>query len=392
MLYDLSALEKNIFKFYESGDFFLFFLKNQELFPYTFALKKPTQKSVLQNLETLQKQIHKLQNLPAKIEYKEFSFKSLGTQSLPVSITFENEKDYLKYLKKEQEFESYKKNYLIAIALFPSLQELFVQRPNLLVKEIEVVQKILKVCSFIQKNPMPNIYLRELPMRGVDTKFIQQNRALVDVFLENILEKKFYNSHISKLSENGFEKKYGFKFEQPIVRFRILDEAFFITGLSDISLPIEEFEKLEVGCENVFIVENKITTLSFPQMKSSLVIFAKGYGVGILKNCSWLKEKKTFYWGDLDMDGFAILSQVRSYFAGVQSMLMDLQTIEKFMDLAVESEQKQYKELAFLNKEESLIYERLHNDFYGQNFRLEQEKIPFSYLLEQVCIINTTKE
>ncbi len=131
----------------------------------------------------------------------------------------------------------------------------------------------------------------------------------------------------------------------------------------------------------IFIIENKITFLSFFEIEDSIAIFGSGYKVSALKDAKWLQEKEIYYWGDIDLDGFAILSQLRSYFPNAKSFLMNEETIEKFKDLSVEYIPKNvYRELENLILEEKRVYKRLQNDFYGKNFRLEQERLPFSYV------------
>ena len=157
-----------------------------------------------------------------------------------------------------------------------------------------------------------------------------------------------------------------------------MDDSLNINGLSDITLPIDEFEKLHIVCDSIFIVENKITMLAFPQAKKSLVIFGSGYGVGILKNVEWLRSKKIYYWGDIDRDGFAILSQIRGHFSHVKSIMMDKESIANFKNLAVtDSKTGLYlTTLQHLTQDEEEIYQQV----YETKFRLEQERIDFSYM------------
>jgi hypothetical protein len=193
--------------------------------------------------------------------------------------------------------------------------------------------------------------------------------------LSNILQ----TIPLATIGDHSFELKYQLKYSLPQVRFRILDEDLYICGLSDITLCIDEFEKLQIDCQKVYIVENKITTLSFPAIKNSIVIFGSGYSVGVLKKTQWLQNKEIFYWGDIDIDGFAILSQVRGYFPHTKSICMDEDTIKSFKQKAIKNRSNKYPILDNLDDNESIVYERLINDFYGKDFRLEQEMIPLEY-------------
>lgn len=384
MLYDIELIRKKALRLYENGDLFRSFMEGEKLFPYTISLKKPTQKELRLNFSTLFDEIKNLQRLHLMLEYREFTFKSIGTQKLPVSVVFESEEKFLSFVEKEKEFRTFCKAYEKAVNRFASLKQIFLKRPNLLLQNMQNIDQLLDVVRFFSTNSRPNIYIRELSIRGVDTKFIQKNRVVVDALLLCVLDESSYDASITKLSDNGFEKKYGLKYELPLVRFRILDEELSIHGLNDISLTTEAFLGLNIACENVFIVENKITMLSFPQLAKSIVIFGNGYGVGSVKEAKWMHEKKIFYWGDIDMDGFAILSQARGYFPHIQSLFMDTQTLEAFQDLAVVTQEKSYKELKYLTEDEALLYERLFNDYYDTNFRLEQERVPFAYIKKEL--------
>ena len=384
MLYDIKSIHKKALRLYESGEFFRAFIEQKSLFPLNIKLKTPTQKRVREEMPTLSKELKTLENLSLEVSYQEFDFKSMGKQRLPVSVKIQTQEKLLHFLSKEVEYKELVHAYEIAIIAFASLKDLFIVKPNLLLQNRKNIQKLIAICKFFVANPKPHIYIRELSIQEVDTKFIQKNRAVVDSFLESVLKENNYNTEITKLSENGFEKKYGLKYELPLVRFRILDEALYIHGLHDMTLTTEEFSALDIVCENVFIVENKITMLSFMNVKNSLVIFGTGYGVGRIKNAKWLKDKNIYYWGDIDMDGFAILSQVRGYFPQMKSLLMDRKIAETFKNLAVKSSNRSAKILEHLSEEEQLLYSMLVSNHYGENFRLEQERIPFSYVEEKI--------
>ncbi len=386
MLYNLENIHKKIVKLYESGEVFRAFMEGESLFPFVIKLKTPTQKTFRESMATLDREIKSLESLRLQLHYQEFEFKSVGKQRLPVHLEILSQEMLLKFLHKEEEFAEFARAYEEATTAFSSLKNLFILKPNLLLQNRGVIAELLAICRFFVANPKPDIYIRELSIEGVDTKFIQKNRAVVDSFLATILEEKHYDVKITKLSESGFEKKYGLKYELPLVRFRILDEALYIQGLSDLSLTTEEFGSLNLECEHIFIVENKITMLSFMNVKKAIVLFGNGYGAGRIKNAKWLKNKHIYYWGDIDMDGFAILSQVRSYLPQTKSLLMDKRTLETFQNLAVSSTSRSYKHLKHLNEEEQLIYERMANNYYGENFRLEQERIPFSYLQKKISL------
>ena len=371
-------MKQKLEKFYTRGDIFKSYIASYDILPISIKLKRVTQKDISQNYTTIQKELKKLKELKLPLVYKEFSFKSIGVQKLPVEVRFENLEEYLSFIGKFDEYEKFKETYQNIVKKYPSLKELFLKKPFWILDYHDKWERILRVVDFMIENQTPDCYIRELSIKDVDTKFIEKHKKLLDNLLSNILQKE----PLKSLSDFSFEKKYGFKYPLSQVRLRILDSKYFINGLSDLTLNIKEFEKLDLDIKRVFIIENKVTFLSFFDIKNSIVIFGSGYKISLLKSVEWLKNKDIIYWGDIDEDGFAILSNLRGYFPQIKSIMMDIQTIEKFIHLKVHYNKKSAtkEKLSNLTKDEMLVYERLKNDFYAKNFRLEQERIPFEYV------------
>ncbi len=373
----MTEIREKLTKIYLKGAIFRAYIEKKEIIPIELKLKKITQKELQENYSKTFKYIEKLKYSKLPIVYKEFSFKALGKQMLPVSIAFEDLDEFLRYIGKLYEYETFIEFYDKITKLHPKLKELFLKKPFMIIEYEKIWDKLLLVVDFFINNTYPNIYIRELSIKDIDTKFIEKHKKIIDILLSYIKETTPLNS----LSNYAFEKKYYLKYPLATIRFRILDRELYIQGLSDISLTSKEFESLKIECKKVFIIENKITFLSFFDIKDSIVIFGGGYGLLALKNCKWLREKELYYWLDIDEDGFAMLSQIRGYFSKITSIFMDEKTINNFKHLKVRHNIKSSnKILHHLTKEENEVYKKLQNNFYGDNFRLEQERIPFDYI------------
>lgn len=86
--------------------------------------------------------------------------------------------------------------------------------------------------------------------------------------------------------------------------------------------------------------------------------------------------------GDLDAQGFEILSQFRGYFPSVKSILMDKLTFDKYFENGKGTPSK-ISIVSNLTVEERQLYKLLKE----KNRRLEQEKIPFEYANEMITMI-----
>jgi hypothetical protein len=124
--------------------------------------------------------------------------------------------------------------------------------------------------------------------------------------------------------------------------------------------------------------------LTFPNPASSIVVWGKGNNVQNLKSVQWLKNKKLWYWGDIDLSGFFILSLLRNSFSHVKSLMMDSETYRTFMYFATSSGETKLDGIMNLTPDETDIMEFLLNN--PKKNRLEQERIPHKYVMKKFPI------
>lgn len=317
------------------------------------------------------------------VAYKRTRTKYLGEQDIPVRIYFGTEQDFLRFLSKEKEVAQFRENIALITSAFPELTSWIQKNPKKVVQYETEWADILKVCSYFKENPFPNCYIRELPI-AVHTKFVEQHKGIFQELLNILL------ADTLEAGATHFEQRFHLRDKEPLVRFRILDQGIadaYFQGIDDMAIPVSHFNRLDLPVERVWIVENKTslyTTLAFPAMERSIAIFGSGYGVATLKGASWLATKKLYYWGDIDAQGFEILSQFRTYFPAVESFLMDAATFEHFNE-AYEGTPSPITAELRLTPEEKALYERVKTE----NLRLEQEKIPQDWLLQTLVLITT---
>lgn len=357
-------------------------INQEDIFPLVIIGNKKPSKSIpefkkeLNELITFSKE---KKGFGYTISYQERKTKTLGTQSFPSSIYFETNQDFEKYLKVEKEVKQFIFDYKKIANSFPELNSWVEKHPNKVIANSNNWTDILKVCEYFKYSPNPNLYVRELPI-SVHTKFIETNSSILKELLDIIIE-PFINKDKTK-----FETRFNLKYSQPLIRFKILDSKIsdtYFSGINDISIPINQFNSLNLPIEKVIIVENKINlytiALTLPEMKNTIVIFGSGFKVENLKNAEWLGKLQILYWGDLDVQGFEILSQMRNYFPQTKSCLMDEITFNKFFEND-KGTSYDVKKLLNLTKIEMIIYEKIKEN----NWRLEQEKIPLEYVKKQM--------
>ncbi|KMQ51865.1 hypothetical protein CHISP_1120 [Chitinispirillum alkaliphilum] len=325
--------------------------------------------------------------LPYSVKWSEINFREIGRNEIPVSVQFESLEKISEFIDKKKSLNLFRTLYEELICSFPKLKPWVYNKPFMLLEFAPVIHKLIIVTEWIVNHPRPAIYLRQISIPQIDTKFIEKHKRVIGEWLDILLDSSQIDEGYS--GTRNFELRYGFLFKQPLIRFRILDPDLFIAGLSDMALPADQFCRLRADFEDVFITENDINGLCFPSRKRTIVIFGRGYGFDYLTNASWLKQKRIWYWGDIDTHGFAILNQFRVFFPHTQSFLMDRETLLAHKDYWVEEKAPACAKLENLRIQETALYEDLVKGRLGKAVRLEQELVKFEYLLE--ALTNTAK-
>jgi hypothetical protein len=318
------------------------------------------------------------------IQWKTVQHRQIGENRIPQSICFESEEALLRMIGKLGEAERFQYDASRLLEHFPQLRDWVIRYPHKILLHHQQWESIITVIEWFLSHPQAGIYLRQIDLAQIDTKFIEQHRKVLTELLDQTLPATAINSEYTGIK--GFESRYGLRSKPLLIRFRILDPALRLSGLSDLTLSVEEFAVLDLGVETVFITENEINGLVFPEYSKSLVIFGLGYGLQPLQQVLWLKASEIYYWGDIDTHGFAMLDQIRHYLPQARSMLMDRQILLLHRQFWGREQHPTQRMLRYLNEEEQRLYQQLLNHSHATNLRLEQERISFPALLQALDV------
>lgn len=376
---------------WNSGAFLKSCIKGPPIFPLEIRFRTPNGREILEKYEAVRQwirtlQLHSKETRPQgyDIVWRSIRHRTLGEQRMPHRILFSTAEDWLFYIRKEAAHRDFLNMAARTGASLPELLPYLAQHPLKALEHAARWPDMLTVCRWFKNHPVPGKYIRQLDIPGVDTKFIENQKSVLMDLLPLVLEAAHYRSAVTGLAKHGFERKFGLKFDPPLVRLRLLDPALTQGGFSDITVSLAELAQTDPGAKTVFITENKINGLAFPPVKRSLVIFGLGYGVEMLPDIPWLGGKEIIYWGDIDTHGFAILSQLRGYFPNVRSMLMNRKTLlDHKMLWGAEDPAKRYTgDLPQLTSEEYDLFVELKQNKLSTHLRLEQERVRFSAVRE----------
>jgi hypothetical protein len=321
------------------------------------------------------------------LEWREVNHRQLGRNRLPVAAVFEQAEDAFRFIGKQKQADRFGALSRQILERFPELGDWLARKPLIAVEYEESWPRLMAVLQWLRDHPRPRIYIRQLEIAGVDTKFVERHKKLLAELLDVVLPAGAVDERASGVA--GFERRYGFLAKPARVRFRLLDPDLFICGLADFQIPADDFAALDPpGLKQVFITENEINGLAFPLREKSLVIFGLGYGLDLLTAAGWLTEKNIYYWGDIDTHGFAMLDQIRHAFPQTCSLLMDLGTLMDHRDLWGREQAPLNRDLPLLDPAEAFLYDGLRQDRWASSLRLEQERISYACLKTSLTGLN----
>lgn len=338
-----------------------------------------------------------------RLVMREFRHRVLGTNAVPDEVWLDTVDDALALIGKQKEAGRFKGLLQLTRELQPSLLPWLGKRPINALSLVDAWPALLAIVAWLQVHPRPGIYLRQVDLPGVDSKFMEANRSVLSELFDLALPVEAIDPSAS--GANQFCRRYGFKDKPLRIRFRLLDPQLALLPAAceqDIGVTQAAFEQLDLPVRRVFITENEVNFLAFPPLTDSLVIFGAGYGFDVLAGAHWLLHRRIYYWGDIDTHGFAILDQLRAHLPHVQSLLMDRTTLMAHRSHWGDEIQPVLRDLPRLDLAEAELFNELRDKrlrsapssrkllsakLPSAGVRLEQERIGFAWLEAALAVL-----
>ena len=341
-----------------------------------------------QQIEALRQQSKASLGTGYELVWETVHSRTLGTQTLPRRVMIASLDDYLGLLRKRSEFHHFVADVQQIRQAFPQLEAWMQARPHAIIEYHGTWDDLLLVCAYFVQHPRPEVYIRELPI-AVHTKFIEAHQAILSELFDTLLPETAINQQ-----QSTFNGRFGLKDKPTLVRMRTLDAQFerqYTLKIADLQLPLEQLHHVlseHLKPSYVVIVENLINFLTLPAIPDAVSIFGQGFAVHLLHQIQWLQQCHILYWGDLDVHGFEILSDLRGLFPHTRSVMMDQQTLDTFQAYIKSGVQSRTTRFDHLSAAERQVAHTL----VEHHWRLEQEHIPHAYALacfEQLGLIRS---
>ena len=380
-----AELKGQVQKLWDRGLILSSLIGGDSVFPRRLTLIGPDSRQLSDSFGEVRDWIKRLDDAAKqyRIVWRSVNHRIVGNNEIPDEIWIDSLNDALGLIGKRRDAERFAALVALTRSRQPELLPWLAKRPLHALELAEEWSRILDIVAWLQNHPRPGIYLRQIDLPGVHSKFIEGHRGVLGELFDIVLPPEKIDA--TAVGVGGFCRRYGFQDKPMRVRFRILDPAlavFMTESDHDITVTQAIFAQLELPVTRVFITENEINFLAFPDVPEAMVIFGAGYGFENLASVEWMRDRVIHYWGDIDTHGFAILNQLRGFFPQASSLLMDSETLMEHQPLWGVEPSPETGTLTRLTAEESALYDQLRRDELGHQIRLEQEKIGFEWLVD----------
>lgn len=350
-------------------------LMGEGTWPLTVSLGIPTEKDIAEDPAAVRSWASAWQSRtgPGEVVFEERQFARLGRHRLPVSLIMENADAVAGAVGEARRWEIAGDRYRQMVTRWPVMAQrktLASWFDALADYSSEDFERLVMLLVWLEANPASGLYLRQLPVEGLDTKWLEKRTTLVADILRSLREVSDDDGDIHRL--------FGLRKPEHRMRLRVLCPSLRrgVGGLTDFEAPVAEVAALPITPKAVVIVENLETGLALPDLPGAVVIMRLGNAVSALRVLSWLPEQDVVYWGDIDTHGFAILDRARRVVPQLRSVLMDEETLLSHRAYwGREPSQCPDISLDALTAGERSVYNNLRANRWGPCVRLEQERL-----------------
>ncbi|MDR2386463.1 MAG: DUF2220 family protein [Deltaproteobacteria bacterium] len=338
-----------------------------------FNLKAPTEREAREDFKGFSafvKAWKEWDGAPALglVSWKKRNWAGLGQQMVPIKVNFLNLEAMSSWIGRAESWRNLSGRYRRLLIKWPGLVEVLKAHLRALRDyDNQEWDRVTKVLEWLEKNPQSGLYLRQLPLGGLDSKWLEKHKALVGDLAGVILGRT-----------GDFFERCGLVEAPSLARIRVLDPELRakLGGLGHFMAPAGSLAQLDIRPEVVFVVENLQTGLAFGDLPGAVLIFGHGYALDFLSEIPWIgAAKKLYYWGDIDRHGFGILSKARDKLPGLVSIFMDQETLMANKNLWGLDDPQAMSGPLNLSPSEAELFKALLEDKFGPRVRFEQERL-----------------
>ena len=204
-------LQAQVHKLWDRGLLLASVAGGESVFPRRLALKGPDSRALGERFSEVRDWIAGLIANEGlyRIEWRSVNHRVLGANRIPSAIWIDTLEQALGLIGKHRAAERFagmvERTRETRAELIPWLAK----RPLRALALAEDWPQLLAIVDWLRAHPRPGVYLRQVDLAGVHTKFIESQRAVLTELLDQCLPAQAIDPSATGLS--GFCRRYGFK-------------------------------------------------------------------------------------------------------------------------------------------------------------------------------------
>ncbi|MCI6863987.1 MAG: DUF3322 domain-containing protein [Anaerobiospirillum succiniciproducens] len=314
--------------------------------------------------------------LPAgHIEFIDKTYPDIGTVKVPIHLVFDTPEELATWAGHLVEYHSSVRCLDLIAHEMPELIDSALNVISSLANLAWIdFERMVAVCKWFCENRNSRLLTRQIPIRGIDTRWFEIHTPLLLDFLRDYLELNPYRKDLLQL---------GLVPPPALIRLVIFDAELRakVGGLKIVAASISELNELNLRPERIVFMDNLPTAVALPDIKGTIGIITPFHHVRETCRINWVAQAHCQYLGSVDLRSFAVLHNLRLYLPNIESVLMDEQTLLSNQDLWTNDDVSGFDSAPVaLNQAESHLYGCLIDGVYGDHVRLDLERLPLALI------------
>lgn len=314
--------------------------------------------------------------LPAgHIEFIDKTYPDIGTVKVPIHLVFDTPEELATWAGHLVEYHSSVRCLDLIAHEMPELIDSALNVISSLANLAWIdFERMVAVCKWFCENRNSRLLTRQIPIRGIDTRWFEIHTPLLLDFLRDYLELNPYRKDLLQL---------GLVPPPALIRLVIFDAELRakVGGLKIVAASISELNELNFRPERIVFMDNLPTAVALPDIKGTIGIITPFHHVRETCRINWVAQAHCQYLGSVDLRSFAVLHNLRLYLPNIESVLMDEQTLLSNQDLWTNDDVSGFDSAPVaLNQAESHLYGCLIDGVYGDHVRLDLERLPLALI------------
>ena len=166
-------LRAQVQRWWDRGDLLRATVTDALAWPMRLNLKVPGAADLSDRFEAVRDWVRELADVPqVRIEWRQWNHRVQGMQSLPAAVWIDSLQDALTLIGQARHAQGFEALWQQTVVAQPALLAWLSRRPLQALELADRWERLLAVVAWVQAHPRPGVYLRQVDVPGVDSKFI----------------------------------------------------------------------------------------------------------------------------------------------------------------------------------------------------------------------------